>query len=267
MKQPESASRVSVNKRPLLNYAVEGEGRVVVLVHGVGANLESWDEVVAHLAGHFRLLRMDLRGHGASSPIRESYSLEKFGEDIVAVMDEEGIDEADLAGFSLGGLIGQCLALNWPERFRKVALLSAVAGRTPEERDKVVSRLAMIRKDGIIAVTAAARERWFTEEFAAAHPDQIERRIAELIANDKDSYLEAYRVFGESELAHRLHEIGHETLVLTGEFDQGSNPRMARLMHEKIANSELVILPRLRHSLLAEASAEIADRLKDFFER
>lgn len=255
----------SASSRPLLNYVVEGQGKPLVLVHGVGANLQSWDQVVERMAPSYRILRVDLRGHGASSHIEEEYSLEKFAEDIIAVMDAEGIEKADLAGFSLGGLITQCLALNYPERFDRIAILSAVAARTDEERAKVVSRLAMIDKDGIIAVTGAAKDRWFTEEFAAAHPEIIERRIAELIANHQPSYREAYRVFGQSELGHRLHEIPHRTLVLTGEFDQGSNTRMARFMHEKIANSELVILPRYKHSILVEASDVVSDHLLRFF--
>lgn len=253
--------------RPLLNYVAEGAGPPVVLVHGVGSNLRAWDRVADRLSPQFHVIRMDLRGHGASSQIREPYSLEKFGEDIIAVMDAEGVGKADLVGFSLGGLIGQCLALDWPDRFRKIALLSAVAGRTREEREKVVSRLAMIREGGIITVTGAARDRWFTDDFARKHPEEIEKRIAELIANDKASYLEAYRVFGEGELAPRLHEIEHETLVLTGEFDQGSNTRMARFMHEQVAGSELVILPGLRHSILVEASDIVAGHLLAFLNR
>jgi pimeloyl-ACP methyl ester carboxylesterase len=253
--------------RPLLNYVAQGAGPPVVLIHGVGSNLRAWDRVADRLSPQFRVLRTDLRGHGASSQIRGAYSLEKFGEDIVAVMNAAGIATADLVGFSLGGLIGQCLALNWPGRFRKIALLSAVADRTPEEREKVVSRLAMIRESGIAAVTGAARDRWFTDDFARKHPEEIEKRIAELIANDKASYLEAYRVFGQGELAPRLHGIKHETLVLTGEFDQGSNTRMARFMHDQIADSELVILPGLRHSILVEASDIVADHLLAFLNR
>lgn len=253
--------------RPLLNYVVEGQGQPLVLVHGVGANLQSWDRVTEKLAPHYRIIRVDLRGHGKSSHIEGDYSLEKFAEDIVAVMDAEGIARADLAGFSLGGLISQCLALNYPDRFGKIAILSAVAARTAEERAKVVARLAMIDKDGIIAVTGAARDRWFTEEFADAHPEEIQRRIAELIANHKPSYREAYRVFGEGELGDRLHEIGHETLVLTGEFDQGSNTRMAHYMHDQIPNSTLVILPRFKHSILVEASDVVSDHLQAFLGR
>lgn len=259
-----------------LNYVVEGEGPgeasegrpedrpAVVLIHGVGANLQSWDALVPRFAERFRVIRMDLAGHGESPPIRDSYSLERFADDIVAVLDREGVARCHVVGFSLGGLIAQTLALDWPDRVDRLALLSAVAGRTQEEREKVVSRLAMIRDGGIVAVTGAARDRWFTAAFAEAHPERIAARIAELIANDKESYMEAYRVFGLGDNADRLHEIGHRTLVLTGEHDSGSNTRMARLMHERIRDSRLVILPELKHSILVEAPDLVADHVLGF---
>lgn len=248
-----------------ISYRLDGAGAPVVLIHGVGGNLGNWDGVCQILAADFSLLRMDLRGHGESGPIRGRYSLEQFADDVVSAMDAAGIDKAHLAGFSLGGLIAQVLALNFPLRFLNVALISAVAGRTPDERARVTERLATIRELGVAGIVGMARDRWFTERFARENPEAIERRIAELLANDKESYLEAYRVFGESELLDRLHEIGHRTFVLTGEGDPGSNPRMARAMHEKIANSKLEILPRLKHGLLIEAPCEIAARLKSFF--
>jgi pimeloyl-ACP methyl ester carboxylesterase len=166
-----------------------------------------------------------------------------------------------LAGFSLGGLIAQSLALSNPERIDRLAILSAVAGRTEEERAKVVSRLRLLEEGGIPAVTAAAEERWFTPEFRQQHPERVEQRMAELRANDLTSYKAAYRVFATSDLGHRLQDIPHPTLVVTGENDVGSNTRMARMMHEKIVNSRLEILPRLRHSILVEAPEVVADLL------
>lgn len=247
--------------QPQLNYVAEGRGAPIILIHGVGANLGSWNEVAAKLAPHRLVIRPDLRGHGKSPFIREPFSLEGFAADIVDIMDREGIERADLAGFSLGGMIAQCLAVNWPDRFCKIALLSAVAGRTPEERQKVISRLELLRKHGIGAVTKAARDRWFTDRFAEANPEKIAARIEELMANDLQSYIEAYRIFGLSEMASRLHEIRHRTLVLTGEFDIGSNTRMAHFMHETIPDSELVILPELKHSILVEASDIVAHHI------
>jgi pimeloyl-ACP methyl ester carboxylesterase len=251
----------------LIAYERSGKGHPLVLVHGVGANLQSWDGVCGELEGDFEIVRPDLRGHGRSAHIDSPYSIEGFAADVVEVMDDAGLPKAHLAGFSLGGLIAQELARSYPDRFERVVLLSAVAGRTPAEREKVVARLQMIRDGGIDAIVGAAYDRWFTKEFAERHPDVIERRIAELKAVHIPSYLEAYRVFGLTELVDRLSEIGQPTLVMTGEFDQGSNVRMAETMHRLIPDSELRILPGLKHSVLVEASKLVAGHMREFLLR
>jgi (E)-2-((N-methylformamido)methylene)succinate hydrolase len=249
---------------PAIRYAIDGSGPLVTLVHGVGANLESWSDVVERLAPDFTCLRLDLRGHGGSEPITAACTLDDLAADVRLVWDEVGIAHTHLAGFSLGGLIAQCLALSNPERIDRLAIISAVAGRTVEERAKVEDRLKLLREKGIAAITAAAEERWFTPEFRAAYPERIERRMAELLANDPKSYAAAYTVFATSDLGDRLHEITRPTLVVTGENDVGSNVRMARMMYERIRGSKLHILPKLRHSVLVEASEEIAALLKEF---
>ncbi|GGO54018.1 3-oxoadipate enol-lactonase [Roseovarius pacificus] len=254
-------------KDDLIHYRREGRGAPLVLVHGVGANLRSWDRVAEVLSQDFDILRLDLRGHGDSAVIDGEYSIDAFAADVIRMMDEAGVERAHLAGFSLGGLIAQRLAHGWPDRFDRVVILSAVAGRTDQEREKVVSRLQMIREGGIEAITGAAQDRWFTEDFAKRNPEVIERRIAELKAVDLPSYLEAYRVFGTTELVDTLHEIAAPTLVMTGECDVGSNVRMAETMHRLIPGSELRILPGLKHSVLVEASDQLAGYIGEFLKR
>jgi pimeloyl-ACP methyl ester carboxylesterase len=248
----------------LINYERQGVGEPLVLVHGVGANLGSWDGVVAALAGSYDILRLDLRGHGESARIDGPITVDDFAGDILKLMDEAGIVKAHLVGFSLGGLIAQRLASRWPERFGGVVILSAVAGRTPDERARVLARLTAIRQDGINAIVGPAMDRWFTKDFAERHPDLIEKRIAELKSVHVPSYLEAYRVFGETELIGDLHLIPNETLVMTGEFDPNSNVRMAKAMHELIPNSRLTILPDLKHSVLVEAPDLVARHVAEF---
>jgi pimeloyl-ACP methyl ester carboxylesterase len=92
----------------------------------------------------------------------------------------------------------------------------------------------------------------------------VQARLEALKANDPGGYLNAYRVFGLGDLAHELHKIQCPTLVMTGEFDPGSNVRMAELMHQQIAGSKLEILPALRHSVLVEAPQLVAQRLDEF---
>jgi 3-oxoadipate enol-lactonase len=250
-----------------LFYQVEGSGRPVVLIHGVGADSSSWDDIVPQLATGFRVLRLDLRGHGRSGRIEGACTLDDFIRDVLDVMDGTGVDKADVVGFSLGGMIAQGMALNYAERVDRLVLISAIAGRTEEERAGLRRRLELLRGQGIDAVSGAAQERWFTPDFVQAHPEKVRDRMEQLRQNDPESYKAAYGVFATSDLGEHLHEIRHRTLIVTGENDVGSNTRMARYMNDRIVGSELHILPGLRHSVLVEAPEHISALLAGFLGR
>lgn len=258
------SSSPSATRRPSIHHQVDGAGPPLTLVHGVGARLESWDEVVQRLAPRFRVIRLDLRGHGRSGPIEGACTLDDFADDVRHVWDQLGVTKSHLAGFSLGGLIAQSLALSDAHRIDKLLILSAVAGRTEEERAKVVHRLKLVQTEGIASVLGMAEERWFTPQFRAAHPEKVAARLKELRENDPRSYAAAYTVFATGDLGGRLHDIRNPTLIATGENDIGSNVRMARMMHERIRGSTLRILPRLRHSVLVEAPDQVANLFLEF---
>jgi len=249
---------------PSIAYRAEGSGAPLVLVHGVGADASSWQDVAAHLA-RFRVIRLDLRGHGSSGVIREPLRAEDFARDVLDVMDVLGVPSARIAGFSLGGAVVQAVALAAPQRVEKLAILSAVAGRTPEEQARARDRVALLRKNGLAAIAASNRERWFTDAFRAAYPERVEARVQQLLACDPESYLQSFTVFSTTDYAERLHEIQAPALIATGEHDAGSTPRMAHLMRERIAGSKLEILPGLRHGLLVEAPEQVAALLERFF--
>lgn len=249
-----------------IHFKQEGAGPMLVLVHGVGSDLRSWDEIAPALTPHYTVARADLRGHGQSGRMSQC-RIGDFVEDLEGLLQRTGAEEIDLVGFSLGALIAQHFALAYPERLRRLVLISSVAERTPEERERVLARAEIVKKQGIAAVIAAAEDRWFTDAFKAANPDRIENRLRELKANDHASYAAAYSVFAEADQGLAFERIKVPTLIITGENDVGSNPRMARLLHERIAGSELVILPRLKHSVLVEAPDRISSLLLDFFRR
>ena len=249
---------------PRLAYRVEGAGVPLVLVHGVGGDSSNWDDVVARLAPRFRVVRLDLRGHGHSGPITSPCSVEDFARDVTDVMQAAGIRSCRLVGFSLGGQIVQAVAVNSPERVDRLVLISAVAGRTESERTKVAARVDEIRTKGLAAIAAENRDRWFTQGFQRTHPDKVETRVGQLQQTDPESYRHSYAVFASADFADRLGEIRVPTLIITGEEDAGSTPRMARLMHERIRGSQLKILPGLRHSLLIESPDLVAGLLNEF---
>jgi (E)-2-((N-methylformamido)methylene)succinate hydrolase len=250
---------------PALQYWDDGGERPpVMLIHGVGADGTSWDQIAAALAPEFRVLRLDLRGHGRSGHIEGSLALDDFVQDVVDVLDACAVPAAHIVGFSLGGMIAQGIALQHADRVRRLVLLSAVAGRTVEERERVQARLAILRQQGIDAITGAAQERWFTPDFIARNPDLVARRMQQLQENHAPSYAASYTVFSTSDLGDRLHAIQAPTLIATGEHDIGSNTRMARFMHAQIEGSRLEILANLRHSILVEAPELVTRLVRDF---
>ncbi len=248
-----------------LNYRLSGSGGLpLVLVHGVGSYCESWDGVITRLSDRFRILSFDLRGHGRSARVKGRYEIDDFTGDVLALADHTGFGRFDLAGFSLGGLIAQRLALTHPERLRRLVLLSTVSGRTDEERERVLARLAALKAGDRGSHYDASLSRWLTEDFQARNPElivELRRRNAE---NDPDCYASAYRVLAETDFGGLIDQIRLPTLIMTGEHDQGSNPRMSRYMHERIPDSRLHILPGLRHSLLNEAPGQVAALMRGF---
>ena len=247
-----------------LAYRDAGSGPPVVLIHGVGSALDSWDGVLERLSPARRYIRFDLRGHGGSARTPGPYTLDDFVEDTAALMDHLSVDRAAIVGFSLGGLIAQGFAPAYPERVSALALISTVAGRTAEEQERVEARADTLAKEGAVGHLANAVERWFTDEFRAAHPDVLEARRRKSLLNDPDCYVAAYRVLAETDLGSRLSRVVAPTLVMTGENDVGSTARMARFIHERIEGSELQILPGLKHSVLLEAPDQVGGRVERF---
>ena len=171
----------------LIHYELEGSGPCLTLVHGVGSCLGSWDGVIAALGPGYRFLRYDLRGHGRSARLPGPYHLDDFVDDLRRLLDRLEIARTHLAGFSLGGLIAQAFALAEPHRVEKLVLISTVAGRTADERERVRQRARTLAEQGATAHLAEAVERWFTADYIAKQkvsgvlpqPQGTPKRIAE----------------------------------------------------------------------------------------
>lgn len=240
-----------------------GAGTPVMLIHGVGDRLDSWDAVAGALGGERAVVRYDLRGHGRSERPPGPYSLEDFAADHVALMDELGVERAHVVGFSLGGLIAQQVALEHPGRVASLVLAGSVAGRTDEERERVAERLRQVESGGPVAV-ADGGARWYSQEFREAHPDVVARQMERFASNDPAAYAAAYRVLATSDLAERLPEIEAPVLAITGEHDVGSPPHMSELIASRVPRGRARILPGARHSLPVERAGELAEAIAGF---
>ncbi|WP_299848098.1 alpha/beta fold hydrolase [uncultured Roseovarius sp.] len=245
-------------------YTVQGDGPPLFLIHGIGAARNTWAKALPVLIPHFTVITYDLRGHGASAMPTGEFGLDELVDDLERVRERTGFETAHFAGHSLGGMIGPAYARKFPDRVKSLGLLSTAAFRTEDDSAKVCGVVRAMEEKGIPQVLGTLTDRWFTDGFISAHADVVERRLQQVVDTDPDVFLNVFRIYAGTEMAPWLHEVNAPSLVLTGENDGGCNPRLNRLIDKALPNSELVILPELKHSLLLEAGDQVAAHLVRF---
>ncbi len=248
-----------------LHYELEGEGDPVLLVHGVGSRSDDWTLAGRVLARRFKVIRCDLRGHGQSPAPPGDWTIRDFSNDICRLLDTLDIEKTSLAGFSLGGLIAQRFALDHPDRLDRLSLICATTGRTAEQKQKALQRLEQLRTVDTEEYIEQSLNRWFTSEFILERPDVMQHKADLIRALDKDAYIRAYKVLIDTNHADELHQIGARTLIIAAQNDVGSPPVMSEKMHAAIADSHLIVLPRLKHSILLEVPDIVGGLLREFF--
>jgi pimeloyl-ACP methyl ester carboxylesterase len=232
----------------------------IVLIHGVGSSAAEWKKVVDRLPDDLCVAAYDLRGHGTSSAPDGRWTIDDFVEDHLRVLGQLGIQRAHVVGFSLGGLIAQRLAVTHPERVDRLVVIGSVAGRTAQERERVLERLARVDAEGPAGAARVSVQRWYSEAYLASHPDAAAAVVSRMERLDPAAYARAYRVLATTDLAEDLGRITAPVLVMTGEHDVGSPPRMAQLIAES-TGGRLVIVPGARHNVLEEEPEMIAKEI------
>jgi len=246
------------------DYTIEGTGPPLFLIHGIGAARDAWRFMVPALREHFTVISYDLRGHGTSPLPNAPFGLDDLVADLERLRKRTGIDRAHFAGHSLGGQIGPAFARTYPDRVLSLGILSTAAFRTEDDSAKVWGVVREMEAKGIAKVLETLTARWFTDEFIASHPDLVKRRLKQVIDTNSDVFMQVFRIYAGTEMAPWLHEVAAPSLVLTGENDGGCNPRLNMLIENALPNSELVVLPRYKHSILVEAPDEVSAHLIRF---
>jgi len=257
-----------MSARPIdCEMTVEGSGPPLVLVHGIGAARDAWRFMTPKLKDHFTVISYDLRGHGVSPMPDGEFGIDELVADLERVRERSGFDTVNIAGHSLGGQIGPAYARAFPHRVLKLGLLSTAAFRTEDDSAKVWGVVKAMEEKGIPQVLQTLTARWFTDEFIAANPDLVERRLKQVVDTNPQVFMNVFRIYAGVEMGPWLHEVTAPSLVLTGENDGGCNPRLNTLIHEALPHSELVILPHVKHSILVEAADAVSDHLIRFMTR
>lgn len=249
-----------------LNYLLEGPAQapVLVLSNSLGTDLHMWDAQMAAFTEHFRVLRYDTRGHGQSLVTDGPYSIEQNGRDVLALLDALHIERAFFCGLSMGGLIGQWLAINAPQRLQRLVLCNTAA--KIGNPDVWNPRIETVLRDGAAAMLAlrdGSIARWFTPAFAAAQPSQVEPIVGMLAQTSPQGYAANCAAVRDADFREQLASIALPVLVVCGSEDAVTTPADGRFMVDRIRGAEMLEL-HAAHLSNVEAGALFSSRVLDF---
>ncbi len=248
------------------NYSVTGSGPAIFLTHGVGGAEDAWRFITPKLKRMFTVVTYDLRGHGKSPVDNKDFNLDDLVFDLERVREKTNIQKAHFMGHSLGGMIAPAYAKKFPERVLSVGLLSTVAGRSDEDKQKVWSVISDLKNKGVEQTLKNLTKRWFTDNFIEKNPDLVSRRLKQVIDTDKDVFINVFKIYAETEMISWLKDIKKPCLFMTGENDGGCTPFHNKKMSNEVKDSKLVIIPEVKHSFLIEAPEQISNNLIEFIE-
>ena len=246
-----------------MNVTVSGEGKPVVLLHGVGLDQAMWERQVPALADRHRVITYDLLGHGRSADAQDGASLDDWVRQLEGLLRELKLERVSLVGFSFGGMIAQGFAAKHLGMIDRLVLISTVYDRSESEQAGVLARLELARREGPQAIVQAAISRWFSSDFIAKNPNAIAEITEVLKNNGAESFLSAYACFAKTRLG-ALEGFVRPTLIMTGEFDTGSTPAMAHKLAATIPGARTSIVPQGRHMMPVELAIEVNSILFEF---
>jgi 3-oxoadipate enol-lactonase len=246
-----------------LNVQVEGrdDAPALMLSNSLGTDLRMWDDQAAEFGKHFRLVRYDRRGHGKSGVPKGPYSFDRFGRDIVGILDALKIEKTNWCGLSMGGMDGQWLGANAPDRIAKLVLANTnfyYADKAPW-----ADRIKLVRDKGLRSFVGMNMERWFTKRFRDSDPQAIARMTDMFVATDPEGYIGCVEAIRDMDYRASNPRITTPTLVIVGAQDVATPPTAGETIARDIKGAKVVSLDAAHISNVEQPKA-FADAVLDF---
>lgn len=240
-----------------LSCDIRGEGKAIVFVHGNGESHQTWKLQIEYFAGKYLVIAPDLRGQGDSDKPELAYPMSAFVADLAALLDALAIEEAVIAGHSMGGRVAMSFVLEHPQRVAGLVLEGTAAtpfGKAQEQIEKV-HRLGIERE---------MREH-IEFESTADTPEELKRGLLrEALKTPARVRVELWKMVSTFDVSQRLGEIGKPTLIIVGELDRGTPVSAARQLHESIRASHLIVVPGVAHFTMLERPELVNQQIEAF---
>jgi 3-oxoadipate enol-lactonase len=245
-----------------LYYEVSGkEGAPwLVLSHSLACNVRMWDPTIAAFKDQYRILNYDMRGHGQSAAPSGPYTLDMLADDVLGLMKECKIERCKYVGLSIGGMIGQMLALRQTKHFDKMVLADTGHTQPPEAIKQWEERIRIANTQGMKALVPSTMERWFTPAFRESAPA---KKIADIIAaTPVNGYVGCGQAIMKLNTTARLKEIKVPVLAVTGESDGAAGG--TKYIGENVPGAKFVSISQASHIANVEQPEKFNQALRDF---
>lgn len=243
---------------------IAGEGEPVLLIHGLGSCTEDWAPQIAHFSQGYKVIAVDLRGHGRSTKPRTGFSIERFSQDLAALLDALETGPAHVVGISLGGMIAFQLAVDAPAMVKSLTIVNSgpeVPAGTFKQRIPLYLRLAFLYTIGIRRMAKMLVKKLFPEPEQEGLRNSFVERLA---GNDKRCYIASLRaIFAGWGVADRLGDIHCPVIFIAA--DQDYTPvDLKQVYVDRLPNAHMVVIPNSRHALPMERPDAFNRALADF---
>ena len=228
-------------------YTIEGHGPWVTLSHSLAASSVIWEAQVAALREHFTVLTYDTRGHGGTTSTAGPYTLKQLARDALGLLDHLGIERTHWIGLSMGGMIGQVLAIQSPTRLDRVVLADTTA-RLPANLARTwTERGQAALETGMSVLVEPTLGRWFTDAFRHREQELMARIGAIIASTPPEGYAGCCAAVAQVDTVDQLGILRHQAMVLVGAQDPSTPPSMALEMTAHWQGAHLVVLPNAAH--------------------
>jgi 3-oxoadipate enol-lactonase len=242
-----------------LYYDLSGPeaGPAVCITHSLASDGGSWaEQVPALLEAGFRILRLDMRGHGGSDPVTGDYTMSALAGDVASALDALGLDRVHYIGLSIGGMIGQAFALEHGDRLLS-ALWSDTLPASPAARAAWDERMGIVRRANSLGpIAEATMERWFTETFRTKNPGRWQQIRDTIVGTTPAGYLGCSAAILDFDFVPRLASLRLPVLVVCGSDDPGTPAAENRRLAGLVPGARYEEIAGMRHFPNVEAPAD-----------
>ena len=240
--------------------------RTVVLSHALGCDLAMWDALAERLAARWRVVRFDHRGHGGSQATAGPCTMADLAQDARRVLDAVDAERVVWIGLSMGGMVGQELAIRHPDRISALVIANSTSRYPPAARAQWQQRIEAVQQGGTTAIADAVMERYFHAGFRAAAPATVTAYRARLAATDTAGYVACCHAIAGVDTTERLSQVQVPALVIAGALDQGTPVAMAETLAAALPRARLTVLRDASHLSVVEQPAAFAATVEAFLD-